>query len=455
MTTTDAPRAPRSEAPPLATDSAPELVLRGLVPLRFAAAAGEAVALLGAQLGLQLPLPYTWLWAAPVLTFASNLLLRHSALHGVPPASRAVPAALLFDVLVFTFVLQQSGGPDNPLSALYAIPVAMAAMTGSARATWAVAALAAAGYAVSFGWHETQPFWHGPLYPGATVGLHAVGMWVAVVVVCVVITAFLGRMSRMLRVREAEIRRLGEVAARSARLASLTTLAAGAAHELGSPLGTIAVVARELERRVAGTGDETGKGSANDALGEDARLLRAEVDRCRSILDRMVAQAERGHGDPGDELRAGEALAALGEELPEADDPRRVMGEIRLPASASLGSRLDFVEMVVPLLRNALDASPVEAPIALVAERAGSRLRVRIRDEGTGMDAETLRRAGDPFFTTRPPGRGTGLGLFVVRLNAERLGGTLQLHSEPGRGTTATLEWPLPPASRAEDPHGA
>jgi two-component system sensor histidine kinase RegB len=59
------------------------------------------------------------------------------------------------------------------------------------------------------------------------------------------------------------------------------------------------------------------------------------------------------------------------------------------------------------------------------------------------MDAEVLRRAGEPFFTTRPPGRGTGLGLFVVRLHAERLGGTLQLESAPGAGTTASVEWPV------------
>jgi two-component system sensor histidine kinase RegB len=435
----------RDEAP-LATDSAPELVLRWLLPLRHAAAAGEAVLLLVAQLGPGLPLPYAALWLVPASTFASNLALAGAARRGAPPARRLVPAALLFDTLLFTFLLQQSGGPDNPLSALYAIPVAMAAMTGSAGATWAVAAASAAGYALVFRWHETQHFWHGPVSAGSEIGLHAVGMWFAVVVVSVVITFFLGRITRTLREREAEIQRLGSVAARSARLASLTTLAAGAAHELGSPLGTIAVVARELERRTAAEPDS--------AVGEDARLLRAEVDRCRSIVDRMVAQAERAQRDPGGELRAGQALAALREGLGAGGAQGRIAGEIRLPAAASLGSRLDFVEMVVPLLRNALDASPPGAPVELVAEQAGDRLRVAVRDHGAGMDAEVLGRAGEPFFTTRPPGRGTGLGLFVVRLNAERLGGTLHLDSAPGRGTTATLEWPLPAAPAAGSARG-
>jgi two-component system sensor histidine kinase RegB len=98
---------------------------------------------------------------------------------------------------------------------------------------------------------------------------------------------------------------------------------------------------------------------------------------------------------------------------------------------------------VVPIVRNALDASPAGANVTLEIEAGADRLRVTARDAGHGMDAETLARAGEPFFTTRPPGRGTGLGLFVVRLHAERLGGTLHLDSSPGRGTTATVEWPL------------
>jgi two-component system sensor histidine kinase RegB len=416
----------------LALESAPELVMRWLIPLRFLMGAGEAATLAIAALWLELPLPYAALWWVPALTLATNAALLWVARRGSPPARLAVPAALLVDAALFSFLLQKSGGPDNPFSALYAVPVAMAAMTGSVRATWAVAAVSAAGYALVFRWHEAQHFWHAP-FAGTSVGLHAVGMWLAVVVVSVAITFFIGRITRTLREREAEISRLGELAARNARLASLTTLAAGAAHELSSPLGTIAVVARELERNA--------QGAAGEALAEDARLLRAEVDRCRSILDRMLARSERAHGE-GDELAAGDALAALGVAVDERPG-ERLVADLRLPDSTNLGPRADFVEMVAPLAQNAFDASPPGAPVHVELELKEGRLRVTVRDEGTGMDAETLARAGEPFFTTRAPGSGTGLGLFVVRLNAERLGGTLQLRSTPGSGTEAVVEWPI------------
>jgi two-component system sensor histidine kinase RegB len=260
-------------------------------------------------------------------------------------------------------------------------------------------------------------------------------MWVAVVVVSVVITFFIGRVTRTLRAREEEAQRLTAIAERNARLASLTTLAAGAAHELGSPLGTIAVVAGELERAAQGIGTPA-------SLAEDAQLLRAEVARCRSIVDRMSAQAERyQRGDP-EPLAAGEALAALCEALgPEA--AARLAGEVRAPARAWLGSKADFLDVVVPLVRNALDASPPDALVHADVEVHHGRIRVMTRDRGHGMSPETLARAGEPFFTTRPPGRGTGLGLFVVRLHAERLGGSLRLSSSEGRGTTAVVEWPL------------
>jgi two-component system sensor histidine kinase RegB len=426
---------PDASPPALAHTSPADLVLRWLIPLRALAGAGQALALGVGAFVLALPLPYAQLAAVPAFTLGSNLALRVAGIRARIPARTLVPALLLLDSLLFSLLLHWSGGPDNPFSALYTIHVAMAAMTGSSLATGAVAATSAAGYALVFRWHETQHFWHQPIAPGSEIGLHALGMWIAVVVVAAAITYFIVRVTTELRAREAELRRVGDVAARSARLASLTTLAAGAAHELGSPLGTIAVVARELERAAAAPGKPA-------SLGDDARLLRAEVERCRAILDRMSARAEFAPGGADPSLAADEALPLLREALGEPA-AARLTASIDAPPGAALGSRSDFLEVALPLVRNALDASPLGSPVSLDLQRDARCLRVTVRDGGHGMDAETLARAGEPFFTTRPPGRGTGLGLFVVRLHAERLGGRLQLESTPGRGTTAVVEWPL------------
>jgi len=416
------------------TGSAPELVLHWLVPLRFLAAAGQGVALAFAAFGLGLPLPYPALALVPAITALSNLPLWRMR---VPP-DRALAVAsgvLVFDTLLFTLLLTLSGGPDNPFGAIYAIHVAMAAMTGSARATWLVAVLSALGYAVAFRWHETQHFWHGPVSAGISLQLHAVGMWLAVAVVAVVITFFIGRITRSLRLREVALQRIGLLAARNARLASLTTLAAGAAHELGSPLGTIAVVAGDIER-------ETRDVEGLAALAQDARLLRSEVERCRAILDRMSGRAAYFEAEQREALRS-EHAAELFDTDALGDAATRIDLAMDAAPGASLGLRADFSAVVLPLVLNALDASSQEARVRVEIARDGERVRVLVRDQGHGMSAEVLERAGEPFFTTRRPGRGTGLGLFVVRLHAERLGGALRLDSAPGAGTTASVEWPV------------
>ncbi len=433
------PAAVEGPAPTLlSTESPHELVLRWLVPLRFLAAAGQAAALLFADLFMHVDLSYRALWWIPAATVLSNLVLLRRG-WSTAQAQLLAPATLIFDTFLFTALLYLTGGPDNPFSALYTVHVAMAAMTGSARATWLVAGLSAAGYAAVFRWHETYHFWHGPIAAGMDVGLHAVGMWVAVAVVAVVITYFIGSITNTLRAQEASLRRVGELAARNARLASLTTLAAGAAHELGSPLGTIAVIAGELAREAERTPELA-------PWAEDARLLRAEVDRCRAILDRMSARVERFGAAVEKPLRAGDVRGLLGVEAIGADAARLDVEVLPSPET-ELGASLDFAAVVLPLVQNAFAASPPDARVAVSVARQADRVRVVVSDRGHGMSAEVLERASEPFFTTRAPGRGTGLGLFVLRLQTERLGGTLTLRSEPGAGTTATVDWPVGSAS--------
>jgi two-component system, sensor histidine kinase RegB len=264
---------------------------------------------------------------------------------------------------------------------------------------------------------------------------HLVGMWIAFVIAAGLITFFTGKISDALRRREREVLDLQEQVAKHERLASLVTLAAGAAHELGTPLATIAVVAKELERYAMHF-------NAGDAVLDDAKLIRSEVERCRLILARMSAQGAEPMGETAREIGIARLLSDVHSQFPESERrcitveaPEEAMTAI-LPVQAT-------VQALAALVQNALDANLEQRPVVVRASRNGAELSISIVDRGSGMPESVLRRIAEPFFTTKEPGRGMGLGTFLVRTFAERLGGRLVFQSISSQGTTATLELPL------------
>ncbi len=207
-------------------------------------------------------------------------------------------------------------------------------------------------------------------------------------------------------------------------------MAAGAAHELSTPLGTIAVAAGELARDAAAL-------TGGDALAADIGLIRAELARARRILTDLSGRADDGAAanvaiEIGDVIDR--ALAAR----PAADRARvSVTGQKSLTVwwPAPLVARaLDNV------IANALQASASGLVLVSITQPIDTRVRIGVVDQGRGMSAETLARAGEPFFTTRSAERGMGLGLYVARAAAEQLGGTLTIESVDGRGTTVTID---------------
>ncbi|HEY6510284.1 MAG TPA: ATP-binding protein, partial [Vicinamibacterales bacterium] len=216
---------------------------------------------------------------------------------------------------------------------------------------------------------------------------------------------------------------------------SLTTLAAGAAHELSTPLATIALASRELQHAA------DARGTVPD-LAEDARLIRAEVDRCQAILDQMSGRAGGATADDPESIDPATLVAEIRARL-SADQLARL--QVRLPAAAVpvLLPRAGLTQAVFSLVKNAFDATAEDktTPVVIALEQERGRLRVTVADQGPGMSPETLGRIGEPFFTTKDPGRGLGLGLFLTRVFAERVGGGLTVTSN--NGTTACLELPI------------
>jgi two-component system sensor histidine kinase RegB len=412
------------------TEHEPQIALGALTRLRWLAVVGQVAATLIALFGLRLELPIVPIAVVGVLTAVSNgaavvAMRRRRPLQGL------VQILLLLDVGSLTALLYFTGGASNPFSVLYLVHVAMAVTVLGSAWTWVVVAMAAGCYGALFVWRVPLPG-----APELTPGMMAMGHWFALALVAVLIAVFIGRVEHSLRDREHELVDMREQVTKNELLATLTTLAAGAAHELNTPLGTIAVVAKELEV-IAHADPET--------LREDARLIRREVDRCREIINRLRL-------DVGEDVAQREAITAtllvkhLRRDLREEENARlRVLigtdvERVDAPARA-------LEQALLVLLRNAFDASPPDAGVTLSIQRREGRIRIEVEDRGAGMSEDLLRRAGQPFYTTKEPGQGMGLGLFLVRLVAERCGAEFSLFSKLGEGTRCVLELPAPGAN--------
>jgi two-component system, sensor histidine kinase RegB len=400
-----------------------------LLRLRFATIAGQAVTIAVVRFGMGLPIPLAPLAAIVALEALSNvggLLLARAR----PPQDAWLLAVMAFDVLAFSALLYFTGGPENPFSFLYLVPIAIAAITLQSAWTWALVLLSLASSAVLYVQHRPLPMTGGH---AQHMALHLRGMWVAFSVAAAFIVHFLLRVRRALATRDAELEASRNLASRQERLASLATLAAGAAHELATPLSTIAVVAKELERQIAGAGLDPA----------DARLMREEVERCRRILARMRVEA----GDPSGERFARVSVRDLMADCFAAGlpDPDVTLSVDTASADAVTAlPRHAFTQALRGLVDNARQASPAGTPVCVrvAAEPDWRGVVVEIADRGAGIPRAVLDHVGEPFFTTKPAGQGMGLGVFLARAIVERVGGELVIASAPGRGTTARVWLP-------------
>jgi two-component system, sensor histidine kinase RegB len=408
-------------------DHRAEISLDSLIRLRWWAVAGQLVTI-GAAQAIFGNLRLARLLALVAALALSNALLV-AARRWIRAPRIVCGVVLAMDTLFLTGLLHAAGGAYNPFSVVYLVYIAVAAVVLGPRWTWFLAALSVGCFGLLFALQDPHA---GALHNADDMRIHLRGMWMAFSGAAALTAYFVVKLSTTIERRDAAIAEMRASVARHERLAAVTTMAAGAAHELGTPLATIAVASRELERAV-----QQLPAAHRDRLMDDASLIRSELERCRAILDRLSADAGQTRGEAPVDLRAADVVDDIVGALPREQQSRvQVLAAengaaVRLPRSALL-------RVAHNLLRNALDAG--EGAVEFLFEARPSGVRMVVRDHGAGMTRDVLQRAGEPFFSTKPPGGGLGLGVFIARTLSEQMGGRLALQSEPGRGTTATVE---------------
>jgi len=404
--------------------------LRRLVASRWLVLAATALLVLLAPGLLDIPVQQPLLLAILAVNAAFNAITQWHLGKAKAATAYELFSQLLVDIAALSALVFFSGGATNPLVSLLLPPVAIAALTLPWRGVLGIGLVAVAAYSTLMVFYVPLPL---PDASRAT-HLHLVGMWLTFVVSATMIAWFVVRMTRLIRQRDAELAAAREQALRDERVMAMGTLAAGAAHELGTPLGTMALLAGELAHDLAA------HPAIPETVHQDLAQLRQQIGICKQIITGLSrrAGAERLENTP---LEAADTWLA-GIRLhwhavrPQAAS-RLILASDGPAPEIPADPRLE--QAVLNLLNNAANASP--APLELRLSWSGQGLGIDIRDHGPGFPAIVLEHAGQTSFPSHE--RGSGIGLMLTRAAIEQLGGTLTLCNPDEGGALARIELPL------------
>ncbi|MBM4382041.1 MAG: HAMP domain-containing histidine kinase [Deltaproteobacteria bacterium] len=400
--------------------------LRRLLALRWLSIAGQIALVLATQRILGMPLPLAPIFSIVAFQAALNAFTHMRAARGGPVADAELFTQLALDAAALSGVVALAGGASNPLISLYLPLVAIAAAILPGHLAAAFAALSIVAYsALAFGLPDT----HVQHAPGA-FEFHLLGMWIVFVLSALTIAFFVARMTSAIRARDSALARAREQALRDERAVALGNLAAGAAHELGTPLATIAVLSEELARSA----------QAGASAREDAELLREQVAACKQILTRLAQRA----GSPRAEVLPAVALDAWLLAVAARWQARRPSVVSRVDVAGDAAAPLIAPEPTLEqafcnVFDNAGDASPSAVEIA--ARWDVRDLAIDVLDRGPGVAAPLREKLGREAVTTRADGH--GLGLLLAFAAVERAGGRISFAARDGGGTRARIELPL------------
>jgi len=267
-----------------------------LLRLRWGAVACQAALILIIHLFLGIEIPLAIVFAIIGFQGASNLFFHILQKRRIVLLEWLFAGAMFLDVALLTGLLYYTGGPMNPFTFLYLIHIVLGALLMKPKWAWSLMLFTVACYGgfffvpemmegtASAATSQPQSLCHEPFGSASMMTMHLQGMWVAFSIAAVFIVFFVGRIQKELEQHQLALDSLREEKSRNEKLTSLATLAAGAAHELATPLGTIAVAAGEMVHQLS-------RDNSDPQLFDDAQLIRSQVVQCREVLHQMAADA--------------------------------------------------------------------------------------------------------------------------------------------------------------------
>lgn len=412
-----------------------------LVRLRWLSFAGQVLAYL-IEASRSTPNQRVMLAGVVLATALSNVALwrfpdRITALTSRYTQSKYLitGCVLTLDCLLLTVWLAIAGATTNPFSVLYLVHIVLGAVVLDLRWTTWLNLFAVLCYGSLF--LLPSQTCCSPEFDGVETAYltHMQGMWFAFIVAALLTSYFVRQITVESERQRQQIETLQAAAQRSAHMASLTTLAAGTAHELRTPLATISIAAHELRR--------TAQRLDNKDVVDDAELIAAEVDRCQEILAGMGPRLLAAN-ELSEPVFASKVSQLLADEFQAKSSEARVTflqtgeAQVRLVLD-------DLLTALRCIVNNALDATLSVGRVTVTTLCSDENVTWAVSDTGMGMSGDVQSRALEPFFSTKGPGKGVGLGLFVAHAFADQNGGRLDLESTLGQGTTVRLTLPAVP----------
>ena len=409
-------------------------------------AAGSLLIILSVY-GLKIALPQEGLWLIIIAIGAFNIFTWLRLNSSTPITELEIFVQLSMDVLGIALLLYLTGGATNPIIWIFLLPLILTAIILPQAYTWYMVMLTTTMYTILIGFHVPLPViephidhqqiaQHIPLERDLYYfNLHMFGMWFGFVFSAGLVAYFVVELSKTLKERERTLAEARETALRDERAIALGTLAAGAAHDMGTPLGTMAIIAHELlqdypEHRLP-------------ELHNKLQVMQDQIDRCKKALSVMSASAGEFRAESGQAM----VLTVYLDEV--INQWRTQQPGIKLnflvsadnDDTAQIIAEQSLTHSLINILNNAAEASPKDKAIDFNATWNDSLINIKIRDYGPGIAPEIAKLVGKSPISTKQDG--IGVGLFLTFTTIYRLGGKIKIYNMEKGGACVDLKLPL------------